>query len=550
MAEINGIAPGISAAGQALDIFAQQIRQWRVASDRLFDLCQGLAVCQHVFERWQHKWEVSDSQPTVYLRALFGLEGCQNIRLTLKSIYEISECLQDHVDEIIGRALRFQPDMSTQSRLRGKELVEECLQRIRRRSSWKYKFILSVWIRAESMAKSLRRLEIDLRVLESHTNYYLEKEHPDIFSATKYPPGRKLTLRFEADRSATVKDRITDTLAAQRDAELLHRASNSGDRIHIGLSVPRVHPKDFAFLLSLAGRTHDFLVRPVRITANAKDPRVPTQLSSAVPNLTATRRRPSSPCIIKPSSSTDGFELTTPPIPLLSALEPKAPLSTIFISRSTDLHSQTLYTRDQNALAVGIAQSALRLLGTPWLRSLDSTNIRWRRTADGQWTSMLTSVPSDAQTTRTLDAVCAAYTSNPRDLTRHTHIFRIGLVLAELCLKTRIRVSFNTHTQTITLIVRDGQDVREADVTQIAAEVDLRCNTFLGEMVFFCLGTLTDKTKLAERDVQGGYCGVVVSSAEGLERLVRMPRRRGTGKGESSRGSSSGRSPGRVMLGR
>lgn len=549
MAVINGIASGMFAAGQALDIFARQIRQWRDISDRLLDLRQGLTVCQHVFERWQHKWEFSESQTNVYLSALFGPEGCHNIRLTLTNIHEISDILQARVDNIIGRALRFQPAISTHSRRINKDLVEECLQRVRRRTSWTRKFILSVWSCAESMEENLRQLEVTLRVLESHTNYYLEKEHPDIFSGTRRLPGRTVSLRL-ADRLAIVKDRITDTLAAQRDAELLHCASDPEDKIHIGLSVPRVHPKDFAFLFSLAGRTHDFLVRPVRITADAKDPRVPRQLSSAVPNLTATRRRSSSPCIIKPSSSTDGFELTTPPIPLLGALESKAPLSTILTTESTGLHSQILHTRDQNALAAGIVQSTLRLLGTPWLHSLDSTNIRWRRTADGQWTSMLTHTAGDAQTTHALDALCAAHASHPHDLTRHTHIFRIGLVLAELCLRTRIRVSFDARAQTVRLHVRDGQDLLEASAAQVAAEVDLVCNTFLGEMVGFCLGVLMDKARLAERDVQGGYCGVVLTHAEGLERLVKMPRRRGVGKGGSSRRSSAEGSPGRVGLGR
>lgn len=547
MAKISDIASAISAASQALHIFAQQIQPWRDISDRLLDLCQGMTVCQHVFERWQHKWEVNESQPHVYLRALFGHEGCHNIQLTLSSIYKISGSLQDHVDEIIGRALRFQLPNSTHSRPLDQGLVEACLYNIRRRPSWKQKFILGVWHRAETMEISLQRLEISLRVLESHTNYFLGKEQPHIFSDTKRLPGRKFILRLGIDRTVTVKAGITDILAAQRDGELLHRASDPGNVIHIGLSVPRIHPKDFAFLLPSAEKTHEFLVRPVRITVGANDPRVPQQLSSALPKLDRTTRRSSSPCVVKPSSNTDGFELSAPPISLLSALEHKAPMSAILTTQPLHLNSQTLYTRDQNALAAGLAQSTLRLLGTPWLHSLDSANVRWRRTSDGQWTSMLTANPGETYTTRVLDAMCTSYPLNARDLTRHTHIFRIGLVLAELCLRTRIRVSFDSRAQTIALHIRNGDAVRGLTAAEVAAEVDLSCNPFVGEMVFFCLGALMDKSRLGERDVQGGYIGAVVGSAENLESVIRLPRRKGTWGGGSSSGSSAGGSPRRVV---
>ncbi|KAF3005131.1 hypothetical protein E8E13_010307 [Curvularia kusanoi] len=544
MAEILGIASGIFAAGQALDIFARQIRQWRDISNRLLDLNQGLTVCKHVFERWQHKWEVNEAQPNVYLRALFGHEGCHNIRLTLSTIRKISECLEDDVDQIIGRALRFRPDRSTHSKIIDRRLVEESLERIRRKTSWKHKFTLSVWNRAASLEKSLQRLEVNLRALESHTNYYLEKEHPDIFSEIKRLPGRKFVLRLEAEKSTTVKERITDTFAAQRDAVLLHRASDPGNKIHIGLSVPRIHHKDFAFLLPLGGKTHEFLVKPVRIRATKP---VPRELASAVSEL-GRRLKSNDPCVVKPSSSTDGFELSKPPVPLLSALEYKDPLSTMFSKQTAHLGSQTLYTQDQNALASGIAQSSLRLIGSQWLRFLDSENVRWRRTTDNQWTSMLTATPGDSATTRTLEACHTAYIERarePHDLTRHVHIFRIGLVLAELCLKTKISyVDFDMRANNVRIYMDDEMSVtREVSANDIASEVDLVCNPYLGEMVFFCLSALQDKKRLNDKLIQGDYFSIVVRHAGELDRLIKAPRRRGPCGAGSSSSSSAGGSP-------
>ena len=553
MAEIIGIASGIFAAGQALDIFARQIRQWKNVSDRLLDLNQGLTVCKHVFERWQHKWEVNESQPNVYLRALFGHEGCYNIRLTLSAIYKLTESLEDDVDQTIGRTLRFHPSRSNQSKKIDRRLVEESLERIRRKTSWKHKFALSVWNQAESMEQSLRRLEVNLRALESHTNYYLEIEHPDIFSEIKRLPGRKFVLRLEDDRSSAVKGRITDTLAAQRDAALLHRASDPGNKICIGLSVPRIHRKDFAFLLPIGGRTHEFLVRPVSIRATKA---VPRQLASAVPKL-GRSQNDSDPCVVKPSSSTDGFALSIPPVPLLSALEFKDPLSAMFSNQTARLTSQTLYTQDQNALASGIAQSSLRLIGSQWLRFLDSDNVRWRRTTDNQWTSMLTATPGDSATTRSLEACHKAYKERAResrDLTRHVHIFRIGLVMAELCLKKKIAyVDFDMRANNVRINMDDEHGVtREASANDIAAEVDLVCNPYLGDMVFFCLSALQDKKRLNDKDIQGDYFSVVVRNAEDLDKLIKAPRRRGGRGAGSSSGSSAGGSPrsaGRVYTG-
>jgi hypothetical protein len=393
------------------------------------------------------------------------------------------------------------------------------------------------------MEKKLQRLEVNLRALESHTNYYLEKEHPDLFSEIKRLPGRNFVLRLGDGRSAAVR-KVSDTLAAQKDAELLHRASDPSNKIHIGLSVPRIHHKDFAFLLPLGGRTHEFLVRPVRIRATKP---VPRQLSSAVSKLSHTRNQ-DEPCVVKPSSSTDGFELTVPPVPLLSALEFKDPLSAMFSNQNARLGSQILYTQDQNALASGIAQSCLRLIGSRWLDFLDSRNVRWRRTTDGLWASMLTATPGDTSTNHSLEE-CLFSNSNrtraPRDLSKHAHIFRVGLVLTELCLKTSISyIDYDPRTDSIKIHLGDERGLtREVNAHDVAAEVDLMCNPYLGDMVFFCLSALQDRERLSDKDIQGDYFSVVVRNAEDLDKLIKAPRRRGLWGANSPGGSSGGGSP-------
>jgi hypothetical protein len=118
-------------------------------------------------------------------------------------------------------------------------------------------------------------------------------------------------------------------------------------------------------------------------------------------------------------------------------------------------------------------------------------------------------------------------------------------VIAELCLKKKIAyVEFDMRANNVRIYMDDEHGVtQEVSANDIAAEVDLVCNPYLGDMVFFCLSALQDKKRLNDKDIQGDYFSVVVRNAEDLEKLIKAPRRRsGRGAGSSS-GSSAGESP-------
>lgn len=53
MAEVLGILTGLLAVGQALESFAQQTREWKRLSDRLFDIKEGLDCNKLALERWK-----------------------------------------------------------------------------------------------------------------------------------------------------------------------------------------------------------------------------------------------------------------------------------------------------------------------------------------------------------------------------------------------------------------------------------------------------------------------------------------------------------------
>lgn len=540
MAEVIGIISGLLTAGQTLGTFAGQIHRWRRLSDRLFDLREGLDAAEISLQTWQKKYDIQERRPIIYMQVLFGKMGCERIQSTLGSINIISKTMQRDIDLIIGRALSARPGRAPLDGRIDEFLVRDCLQRIQRNTPWSRKFVLSVLGRADDLEMRLERLHRKLTMLERFSDYYLEKEHPNIFSEIKRLPGRRVILKVGNGRSTSVQGKLLDALSAQKDAEMLHKASSQSDKIHIGLSVPQIRNRDFAFLLSSKGVSQEVLVHPVKIKVVNNSARVQSELAAAIPCLIRTHNKVDKCYIQSNPRNPDGFELSIPQRDLLTDLEWKDSLSALFKNQHTQLDSQILYPQDQSALASGIAQSAFRLIGSQWLSFLDNNNIRWRRTADDRWASMLTAIPGNLSTTRSLNACLGSNKTrrDARDLSKHVHIFRIGLVVAELCLKSSISyIDFDPTTETVKTFINDGEEV---DATEVAAEVERKTNVFLGNMVFFCLSTLQERDRLSDRSIEWSYFTEVVREAEKLNEMVRVRR---TWQDRKGAGSSDGTSP-------
>ncbi|KAF2252521.1 hypothetical protein BU26DRAFT_258061 [Trematosphaeria pertusa] len=530
MAEVLGIISGLYGTGQALGKFAKELQNWQLLSERLFDITEGLHVAELTLAHWQHKYDIQERRHPIYTEVLFGRKGWERIQGTLGSIKITSRTIRDDVDSVVGRALKASsiPVTSYADALDDEELVKACLRRIRRNMAWSKKFVYSVLGKADDLELRLRRLHWKLSLLERQTELYLEKEHPEVYQTIKRLSGRRVILKIDDGRMDAIQHNIVDALSARRDADLLHRASGHGNRVHLGLSVPQIHKRDFSFLLSLNGHTHEVLVRPVRIKAIYDQSRVQSDISSAASSLI---RNTHQPCYLLPSTShSAGFEISIPPTDILAALEYKDSLSTLIRAQDPLLSQQVLYPQDQCALAGGIAQGTFRLIGSQWLHFLDCKNIRWRRNASGQWTTMMAAVPGDGSITRTLRRCLDAEQARrvPRDLTKHIQIFRIGLVLAELALKTPINyIDFDAGTATVKIHIRGlNEDDDVVDAEGIAAEVEKQTNILVGNMVFFCLSVLQDRDVMADRNVESGYYKDVVSQAEELRGFIEKERRR------------------------
>lgn len=527
MAEVIGIISGLYTAGQALQNLAQQTHKWRRLSDRLFDIKEGLVVAELTLESWQRKYDILARRPPLYMQVLFGKQGCERLQVTLGSINMTARAIKADINRVIGQALEVRSIRIPPEEMHNtidEDLVKDCLRRIRQNLSWSHKFHFSVLGKIDDLEGRLNRLHMKLTSLERLSDLYLEKEHPDIFTEVKRLPGRRVVLKVGEGRMNSVQGKLLDALAARKDAELLHRASGQKNNVHIGLSVPQIHKRDFAFLLSLHGQTHEVLVHPVKIKAINDPNRIQTDFTTAVPALISNAH---TACYMLPSSSTSaGFQVSIPPANILSDLEFKDALSTIIRDQNNFLGSQILYQQDQSAIASGIVQGSFRLIGSQWLQSLDCTNIRWRRTKDGKWTSMLTAAPGNVSVTRTLEQCLSTNRQrrDQRDLTKHIHIFRIGLVLTELALKLPISyIDFDGATYTTKIFGKEGEEV---DANDIAAEVERRSNVFMGNMVFFCLNALQDRDAMSDKSIEGSYFKEVLKDAEQLDGLIKADRKR------------------------
>ncbi|KAL1800239.1 hypothetical protein ACET3X_000581 [Alternaria dauci] len=499
MAGVIRVISGLYAAVEALHTFALQVKPWKLLSERLFDINEGLEFAKLSLDSWQRKYDIQAHRSDIYISILFGKEGHERIKAIVGTINVIAGSIESDVSQIRDVALKIEYRHASYGEHQGignEERVKECLRKIQGNSTWSRRFFLSVLAKTYDLEMRLKRLNQKLTMLERCSDFYLEKEHADVFSEIERLPGR-------------------------------HMIITAGDG-----------RRDFAFLLSMDGTNHEVLAQPVTIKAVHDPCMVANDLATAVSTLA---KDVQDSCYMVPTLSTSaGFIVKNPPTSLLSDLEYKEPLSSTISDQNVYLGSQKLYSQDQNAIATGVAQGCFRLIGSQWLSFLDCSNIRWRRTKDGKWVSMLTAAPGQSSTTRILERCYKANRErrDSRDLSKHIQIFRIGLVLAEIALKAPLYyIDFDTATYTTKLYINDGEEV---SAHEVASQVEMKSNIFLGNMVFFCLSVLQDDNTMDERSIEGGYFHNVIKQAEELENILGSDRRRGgLGLGSSPMGSGS-----------
>ena len=534
MAQVFDILSDLEATGRALGTFARLVREWPLLSDRLFDIREGLAATELSLEAWQQKFDIRPDRQDIYLQVLFGHQGCGRIGRSLESIDVAARAVRNDVDSVVGQAARSRPQQNSSGDAPrySDEDVEIYLRRIQSKPSRSRRFIYSTINHTDDLEMHLEHLHRKLTLLERLSDFHLTNSHPNIFLPLHRLPGRR---NISPPSVSHHQHKLLDGLAARKDAELLYRAS-LGQTIHIGLSVPQIHKRDFAFLIALddTSTMQEVLMHPVKITAVNDTSRVQSTMATAIPSLINNTHES---CYMLPlAASSAGFQVSIPPSAVLAPLEFKHPLSTLIRGPPHSLMHQVLCAHDQVALACGLAHSALRLIGSPWLGFLDCGNVRCRQDAKGRWTSMLDAGSSDAAVTDTLEDWIATGIDRGRDskeLVNATQIFRIGLVLAELALHSPIgHITFDPPTSTVNILVQGASGISEVvSMEEIAAEVERKSNVFLGNMVGSCLSILHLKEGEHEKrgangeSVEAVYYEAVLGQTEELEKVMRDWRR-------------------------
>ena len=86
MAEVLATISNLYTAVKALHTFALQIEQWKLLSERLFDIEEGLEFARISLDSWQYKYDIQIHRPNIYTRILFGKEGHERVTATIGTI--------------------------------------------------------------------------------------------------------------------------------------------------------------------------------------------------------------------------------------------------------------------------------------------------------------------------------------------------------------------------------------------------------------------------------------------------------------------------------
>lgn len=526
MAEVIPILTGLAGTVQFLTTFAKLVQDWREVPERLFEIEDNLHVQRRVFNGWRKRYCIHDGRSISCFYALFGKEGFEDIRKSLGMIKMVSERIQKHVDSMVGGAMvGFAYSRGHYRERHDEEIIKEYLRRISKTAGWGRKSIYTLLKKADELDKQVELLEKWIKRLQFKADSYLEEEHPEVFRTVKRLPGRRIKFQLEADVDSIIYQ-LDSIHSACKDAKRLQIASQHQRNIHIGLFVPQIHSQDFLLLISVGDHAREVLAHPVRFRAINDPLRVQSNLESAARSL---ERWGNATGYLQPSpSSASGFQLTFPRSRILASLRYEAPLCTLIRNNQSSFQRPAFYPQDQYALATGIVTGSVRLLGNGWLQFLDSCNLRSRRDGPDRWATMLSAVPGNPHTTRILDQCYSVGHPHGRDLFKHIQIFRLGLVLTEIALQSPIDyIDFHRATEMVGIHIGalsdDGDDVNAND---IAAEVEHRTNLLFGNMVYFCLSVLQNKSLMRDENIEIAFYKSVLHDADELAAAFSGAKRR------------------------
>jgi hypothetical protein len=481
--EVIGILEAVKSGIEVLGWFANLVGRYRGFPDALLDIHESFKACEYKLEMWKTRWGVRNGRPMVYFEVFWGKNGWQEIRMCLGGILKIARQIKEATNELIDCVSKYdrnpsrrgqrQDQYHSNNRYNGQmdeQLLRNTVSKIGTRLGRWNRFKKALTNKAEDLENQVRRFDKKLRNLRRICDGNLNREHPDVF---RHKHGKAL-LRI-TDKSENSCRTVRD------DAKLLYEARMAGREIGCRLSFyaenavapnTRQAGKDFQMKLKDGSWSRNVQIHPVRFTGSTNSRLYQRSLSGALTELRQTNFAASH--LLPPSSSYEqGFTVR---------MIADRPTIRQFPNRPLDA-SFGFGRRSKALVARTIAQGCYRLLGSPWLDSLDVQNIQiW---VDGNsWAGALDVQAGDRRVNEALERMVTNFRRGDRSLEQHCHIYRLGLILAGIALGVRLTHVVFERNKGLSVVLERGIKM---DAAALATEVETEMDVAYADAVDFCL---------------------------------------------------------------
>jgi hypothetical protein len=144
-------------------------------------------------------------------------------------------------------------------------------------------------------------------------------------------------------------------------------------------------------------------------------------------------------------------------------------------------------------ICCSLIEGCFRFLGSAWLDKLDAERLKCGIGSGDSWAIMLGDGIGNDLVSQGLQEMqnAARNGRDHRDLSTHCQIFRLGLIMTELALKTYVTSIETNPSRTEAQVVIQSIQNESLSASEIAGFVETATNSkMIGDAIYFCLSTL------------------------------------------------------------
>lgn len=518
--EVLAILTAVKDANEVLGQFLALIRRYADLPRSILVLRHRISGCEHALKKWERTWGIEDGRPNAYYEVFWGRNGWAEVREVVGTLRIICNNLNESVSSMVNSV-----DKATRHNRRphppyvyerhvDEALVRESIKRITRSTNdrrWN-RFMKACKNEAAELEYQVREFNRSLRALRRISNGKFEEMH-----GLSWSRRRRHLQPAEIVRLLTGRD-MRSHQEARADAVSLHEAFKSGNRTgqmkcHLGMTVVtlagsvqnRTQPdpkKDFQMLLETPLYSCEVLVHPAKFNNDRGTLRREVFLSSFVDVLAEIQQGATKPSNLLPPSNQfeNGFTVRT-------ALDAQLNESVIRQPLRHQLHR--ILRREKVHVAYTLASGFFRLLGSPWADYLECGNIRTKPIAGDLWAALLDASPGDRLTSTIFQRTTQLFQRSNREMKYHCHVYRLGIVLAEIALGQQI--TFLKLDRVFgPKIVLDIQADQGLDAEVVAGLVEDEMDGTFGDVVYFCVSVFQQEDLRALNNLDDDFARCVL----------------------------------------